>query len=372
MIQIHIKDTGVGISQEIIDKLFKIDGHSSTKGTMGEAGTGLGLIICNEFIIKNKGSIKVSSAINEGSCFTIEVPKGKTTFENIDIEDTAERINNQIDFPFAKIPMKEADFFNPQNHSADEYYKEQIILLIEDNIEIRNSLASQLSTKYTIYEASNGREGLLVALEIIPDIIISDVMIPEINGMELCIEIKKAEATCHIPVILITALSDDKSKINGFNTGADDYISKPFKTAVLISRIANLLDSRKKLKEIFKNKINYIPTETALTSTDEKFMIKAIKAIEANFKDPEYNSEKFVNDIGMSRTQVFRKLKALTDQSASNFIRTIRLKKAAQLLEKGADNISEVAFSVGFNNIGYFATCFKEQFGTTPSDYKNK
>jgi YesN/AraC family two-component response regulator len=221
-------------------------------------------------------------------------------------------------------------------------------------------------------EAENGLKGYEQALEVIPDLIISDVMMPGMDGVTLCKKLKTNEHTSHIPLILLTARADTESKISGLETGADDYLTKPFQIQELQVRVKNLIDSRRKLRERYSHSLTVEPTEVAVTSTDEKFLQKALAIIEANLSNTAFDVETFSKEIGMSRGHLHRKLTTLIDQSPSDFIRTIRLKRAAQLLDKQAGNVSEVAFQVGFNSLTYFTKCFREFYGKTPSEYVDK
>jgi DNA-binding response OmpR family regulator len=207
------------------------------------------------------------------------------------------------------------------------------------------------------------------AFEKMPDLIISDIMMPGMDGMELCRRLKTDERTSHIPIILLTARAGEASKLEGLETGADDYLTKPFHAEELTVRVKNLIEQRAKLRECFSKKISVQPKDIAVTSTDEKFLQRALQIMEDKIGDPEFDVETFSKEMGMSRTQLHRKLKALTDQSPSDFMRIIRLKRAATLLEGQVGNISEVAFLVGFNSLTYFTRTFKQYFGKTPSDY---
>lgn len=202
-----------------------------------------------------------------------------------------------------------------------------------------------------------------------PDLIISDIMMPELDGLSLCEKLKTNERTSHIPVILLTARADTASKMAGLETGADDYLTKPFQVEELLMRIRNLIEMRRKLRERYRRSLILQPSEVVVTSVDEKFLQKVMGIMEANLSNSEFDVEMFSREIGMSRVQLHRKLKALTDQPASEFIRTFRLKRAASLMAQQAGNISEVAYAVGFNSIAYFTKCFKEHFGQRPSEF---
>ncbi len=216
---------------------------------------------------------------------------------------------------------------------------------------------------------SNGKDGLEKAFTNIPDLIISDVLMPEMNGIELCEKLKTDERTSHIPVILLTSRSSTENKVEGIETGADDYITKPFSVAELQARINNLIIQRKNLRKRYRKEFIFDAKDIAVTSADEKFLNKAFKIIDEHISDYKFSVEEFAKEIGLSRMQLHRKIHALTDQSANELIRSFRLKKSVRLLARKSGNISEVAYEVGFNNPSYFASCFKDLFGYSPSEY---
>ncbi|MFC2139920.1 response regulator [Bacteroidota bacterium] len=245
-------------------------------------------------------------------------------------------------------------------------------MIVEDNTDLREYIRENLEDDYQTIEACNGEEGFNKGIEFIPDLIISDVMMPKIDGIKFCNMIKSDERTSHIPVILLTAKASGDTKMKGLETGADDYITKPFNAKELLVRVRNLINQRRSLRERFKKEITLEPKEIAITSADEKFLQKIIDYIETNISDTKLSVESMGKDIGLSRVQLYRKLHALTDQSVSEFIRTYRLKRAAQLLEQKKGNISEIAYEVGFNEPSYFTKCFKNQFGKSPSEFNSQ
>jgi YesN/AraC family two-component response regulator len=227
-----------------------------------------------------------------------------------------------------------------------------------------------LKEQYTIIEARDGEQGLEMTINATPDLVISDVMMPGKNGMELCKSLKSDMRTSHIPVLLLTALSPVGFQIEGYETGADDYITKPFNLSLLSIRIKNILLSRIKLRERFKTEFSLQPSHVAITSPDEKFLSKALQYIEERLSDPELNVEDICKAIGLSRTHLYRKTKALTGLSMAEVIKNIRLKRAVQLLEQEKCNVNEVAYLVGFLDVDYFRKCFKSQYGFTPTEYQ--
>jgi DNA-binding response OmpR family regulator len=220
-----------------------------------------------------------------------------------------------------------------------------------------------------VIESVDGQDGLEKALRVIPDLIISDVMMPQMDGFALCGKLKTDERTSHIPVILLTARASAESRIAGLETGADDYIAKPFEARELQARVKNLIAQRRKLRERFRKEAVLQPHALAVTSTDEKFLQKALAVVEARMSDEDFSVEIFGREVGMSRVQLHRKLRAFTDHSAGEFIRILRLNRAAELLAQHGGNVTEVAYQAGFNNLSYFAKCFHQQFGVSPSTY---
>jgi DNA-binding response OmpR family regulator len=247
--------------------------------------------------------------------------------------------------------------------------EQPVLLIVEDNVDVRAYIRDYLEQDYQIIEAIDGEDGLAISAEKIPDLIISDVMMPKMDGYELCRRLKTDERTSHIPVILLTARAGGENKVEGLETGADDYIIKPFDARELQVRVKNLIEQRRKLRERFRKEITLQPKDIAITSMDEQFLKKAMEVIEQNLSDPEFSTEVFAKGVAMSRMQLNRKLRALTDQSTHEFIRTYRLKRAAQLLQHRAGTVSEICYDVGFNSLSHFAKVFREQFGQSPSEY---
>jgi response regulator RpfG family c-di-GMP phosphodiesterase len=244
-----------------------------------------------------------------------------------------------------------------------------LILIVEDNAEMLVHIRSGLKENYRIAEAQDGVLGLAAALKEIPDLVISDVMMPAMDGFEFCARLKGNEKTCHIPVILLTARAAGEDKIAGLETGADDYIAKPFSMQELQVRVKNLIEQRRKLRALFRKKIDVQPGEVTVTSMDEQFLQRAMAIIEAHIDDSAFGVDGFSKEMAMSRQHLNRKMQALTDLSARDFIRTFRLKRAAQLLEKKSATVLEIAYAVGFTNPSYFSDCFRDLFGKLPSEY---
>jgi DNA-binding response OmpR family regulator len=237
---------------------------------------------------------------------------------------------------------------------------------VEDNLDVRKYIISHLESDYRIQEAVDGEDGLTQALNHIPDLIISDVMMPKMDGFELCNKLKTDEKTSHIPIIMLTAKATSEDKIEGYETGADDYIMKPFEAAELKVRIKNLIEIRRKLHKKFSSDDFSIPKE--LSSIDEQFMKRVLKVINEHISEEEFSIEELGKESAMSRGQIYKKIKALTGKSPSLFLRSVRLAKAKKMIIEGKGTIAEVCYSVGFGSPAYFTKCFNEEFGYSPSE----
>lgn len=369
VIEISVKDSGPGIPADLTDKIF--DRFYQLEGSvrMDLSGTGIGLSLAKELVRMQHGEILINSKPGQGSEFTVTIPIG---FEHLQQEEYILREWNDINESFVTIhavmpydnPGYEDHFMN-----VGEVSERPQILIVDDSADLRAHLIENLGERYLLYEAGNGKEGLNKSVEMVPDLIITDLAMPEMDGLEMCEKLKTDERTSHIPVIMLTSRTSVENRIEGFERGADDYISKPFNIQELVSRIKNLIEQRKTLREQFSRNVRLYPKDISITSEDEKFISKTISIIEEHLNNFDFDVSRLTDKMALSRVQLFRKLKALTDQSPSEFIRTIRLKRAAQLLDKGFGNIAEVTYQVGFNNLSYFAKCFRELFGVSPSDY---
>jgi DNA-binding response OmpR family regulator len=248
--------------------------------------------------------------------------------------------------------------------------EKNVILVVEDNPDVRDYIREPLQSHYTVIEAANGKEGIDKAKTIIPDLIISDIMMPETDGYELCGTLKKDIKTSHIPVILLTAKASEESIIEGLETGADDYITKPFSTKILEARVKNLIELRRQLHIKINREMTLQPAEISVSSMDQKFLKELQEMLEKNLADPEFNVEQLANKLYMSQSTLYRKILALTGETVIEFIRSYRLKRAAQLLKANFGNVTEVAFEVGFSNTAYFTKRFKEKFHRLPSQFQ--
>jgi signal transduction histidine kinase/DNA-binding response OmpR family regulator/ligand-binding sensor domain-containing protein len=367
-VEIKVKDTGMGISEKDLPKLFDRFYQVDNSQTREHEGTGIGLALVRDLVELHYGTISVWSKPSVGTEFTINMPMGRDHLRDYEIVDPAEQMPTESDLKREEYPTSKIvdDCFNAEL-SGSKY----IILLVEDNTDVRDFIKDSLRNEFQVEEASNGEQGLRKAEQIIPDLIISDIMMPKMDGIELTGKLKSDEKTSHIPVILLTAKSEQESRLEGLETGADDYLVKPFDTKELHIRIKNLISIRRKLQEKYSAG-DYIPPKkpegNKLSNIEEHFMAKVMEVIEKHLSEEEFSIEQFGKEVGMSRVQLHRKLKALTGKSASNFVRSIRLAEARTMIIEGRGNISEIAYSVGFSSPQYFTRCFKEEYGYPPSD----
>lgn len=358
-LEINVRDTGIGIAPDKQEKIFERFFQDDLPRSMVNQGSGIGLAITREFVKIHGGTIAVESEPGKGSSFTVMLPlmelKSEVARESVEL---------------ANVDTTVWDYEN--GNVLEQHRKRPVLLIVEDNEDFRFYLKDNLKLHYSIVEARNGIEGLERAICKMPDLIVSDIMMPEMNGIEMCRKIKADQRTSHIPVVMLTARSAEEQKIDGFASGANDYVTKPFNFEILQSRIRNLIAQRDAFQRNFHKHIDIKAADVSITSLDEKLITKAIKIVEENMSEPDFSVEKFSRELGMSRVHLYKKLLALTGKSPIEFIRTIRLQRAAQLLEKSQLSVSEVAYQVGFNNPKYFSKYFKDQFNMLPSAYANR
>jgi signal transduction histidine kinase/ligand-binding sensor domain-containing protein/DNA-binding response OmpR family regulator len=352
-LELKVRDTGIGIAHDKLQKVFDRFFQSDIPDTMVNQGSGIGLSITHEFVKVHGGTIEVESEPGKGSCFTVLLPVPS----------------------LSGIPALKPDLEDDRLAGISDLHPangKPTLLLVEDNEDFRFYLKDNLKMQYSIIEASNGRQGFQKALSVIPDLIVSDVMMPEMNGIELVRKLRTDAHTSHIPVILLTARSAEEQKIEGFESGANDYITKPFSFELLQSRIKNLIAQREVSQKQFQKHFEVKASEIQITSLDEKLIQKAISEVERNIANKDFSVEEMSRLLGMSRVLLYKKLLSLTGKTPIEFIRTIRLQRAAQLLEKSQYTVSEIAYQVGFNNPKYFARYFKEQYNMLPSVYASE
>jgi signal transduction histidine kinase/DNA-binding response OmpR family regulator len=362
-VTIAVRDTGPGIPKEIASKIFDRFFYVSQKDPKTEVSTGIGLALTKELVSLHGGEISVESQPGHGACFRFTLPLDEKKLEGLPSPKAAER-------PVPKPALASASVSAESGMTTSETLPEDSprVLLVEDNPEVRVFILSYLVDHYPVIEATDGQEGLQLATEQIPDIIISDVMMPNMDGNEMCRQLKDDERTSHIPIILLTALGAKQNKLQGLDIGADVYLTKPFDADELLAHIANLLANRKRLLSRFQAGTLLEPDTPELPERDRQFLDKVNAAIEEHLDDDQFGVDQLLKELAMSRTQLHRKLKALTDQSTTQYVRGVRLEHGRRLLQTGDYNVTEVAFRVGFNSQTYFSRSFKEYFGYAPSE----
>lgn len=366
-VEIRVKDSGIGIPSDrlpfIFDRFYQVDGSATRK----YEGTGIGLALTKELVTLHQGNISVVSKEGEGSEFIVQLPLDDFEIERNEFyklkTDTAFLVK---DFDATgieeKVPV--TDSSGPDN--------DEIILIVEDNPDVRNYIRELLEADYNVIEASNGEEGVLEATNEIPDLIITDVMMPEMDGFQFCKKVRNNEKTSHIPLIMLTAKAGFEDKIEGLESGSDAYITKPFKAKELEVQVKNLLKQRTLLRARFSKLTVIKPSEVSAISADQVFLQKAIEKIENHFGDFQFSTEPLAEHLNMSVSQLNRKLNALIGQPSGQLIRSLRLQRAADLLRQNTASVSEICYNLGFNDHSYFSRAFKKQFGCSPSAYKKK
>ena len=356
-VMISVADNGCGISSDELPYIFDRFYQAKNAGR----GTGIGLAIVKAFTELHHGEVSATSIEGKGSTFTIHIPirqKGEVT------NQPTEKIEQLVDPSSAQEVPNQARYIDEliQPYQTDK----PEVLIIDDNIDIRTYLRSVLSEKYNVSEAADGKAGLELARKIVPDIVLSDIMMPVMDGLAFCQQLKTDKAISHIPVILLTARSLDEQRAEGYEHGADAYLSKPFSLRLLFSRIDNLIQSRKKLSKLFSNSDENDAFEKLSNETDKTFAAQLGKIIQDNLSDNEFNVERIGDEIGLSRVQLYRKVKALTGYSPVEMLRKARLTRARHLLRTTEKTVSEVAYAVGFSTPSYFSKCYKDEFGESP------
>lgn len=353
-LSIEIKDNGIGIPAGMEEKIFERFFQTDVPESMVNQGTGIGLAITKEFVRLHNGIITVQSEPEKGTCFTVLLPAKK-------IHHAPDRTAINI------VQPEEAEQTMPEE--SQKISRKKTILVVEDNEDIRFYLKDNLKANYKVEEAVNGKEGWEKIKHLNPDLVVSDIMMPLMDGVELARKIKTETLTAHIPVILLTAMGSEEKQLEGLKAGVNDYITKPFTFEILASRISNLLAQQELLQKRFQKQIEVNPAEVTITSVDEKFLKQALELVEKNMDNPEFSVEDFSRDMFMNRVTLYRKILSITGKTPIEFIRSIRMKRAAQLLEKSGMSIAEIAYEVGFNNPKNFAKAFKDEFKILPSQY---
>jgi signal transduction histidine kinase/ligand-binding sensor domain-containing protein/DNA-binding response OmpR family regulator len=361
-VELCVKDTGMGIPDEAMDKIFdifyQVGDHNSSKNE----GTGIGLALTKELITLLDGKITVESERGKGSCFKVTLPiLGYSQWK-----EKSANVEPKLPINYNLTDVKEGETTSKIREDNPEY---PWILVVDDNDDIRSYIHGELETNYRVAEAVNGAEGFEKATELIPDLIVSDIMMPGINGIEFCQKLKNDERTSHIPIILLTANQSDRYKVESYENGADAYVTKPFTMVILRARIKNLIESRQKLRELFDKATPFEIKKIAINITDEAFLQKAMHIVGEHISNTDFDGEMLAQKLKLSRSQLYRKIQALTNHTVHDFITSLRLNKAAELLASGELSISEVAYQVGYTQPNNFSRSFAKQFGLLPSNY---
>lgn len=392
---IKVKDNGIGIPAERQERIFERFFQSEIPNTILNQGSGIGLAITQEFVKMHNGHISVSSAPDKGSCFTISLPFktiNGTNSESFGSDHLiqAEEALPEIAADEQHIPILQAEtpvipYQDPSKSSGNQPkssvnhvetafdakgVKKSTILIVEDNEDFRFYLKDNLRPYYTIIEATDGREGWRKALAIQPDLIVSDISMPNMNGIELCEKIRKDERTCKMPVILLTAMAGEAGELESLKTGATDYIVKPFNFEVLLSKLRNVLENNEMIKRTWQRQVQVNPANLEIASADDIFLQQVLEMIEKNMENPDFSVAELSIQFHASRSTFYKRVLLLTGKTPIEFIRQIRLKRAAELLTKSQMTVSEIAYTVGFNSPKYFTQYFKMEFGIIPSAYR--
>jgi len=369
--EIRIVDEGIGVPQNKLEDIFEIYHEENLSGGNHLKGTGIGLALARGLAINHQGKLWAENNINGGMTFTLRLKAGNGHFPPEEVDFTknshpAGLVNTDGPLKITEVPIEDRSYEQlPQ------------VLIVEDNPDLRGFLELKLGGLYRVTTAADGLEGLSIARSLLPDLILSDVMMPNMDGIQLLEQLKLDQLTSHIPVVLLTAKSSVESRIEGLKYGADIYMTKPFNTGFLVAAIENLITSRRKLFEKLsanqdRRILNLEPTEVVITPKDETFLKEVIRIVEDRMKDPGFNIDEVAAAIGMSRTTFYKKLKSLSSLSPVEFVREMRLKRSRQLLDSGEYTISEAGYLSGFNSLPYFSTCFKDKYLLSPSAYLKK
>lgn len=360
----YAKDNGQGISETHLPHIFARFYQVDDQAVPEQEGTGIGLALAKELVELHHGAITVESRPGAGSVFTVSIPITASSYARHELASKMTETASLRSEQEPSFQKREA----PCLPSGSE--GQPLVLVVEDHTDMRTYIRGLLAADHIVLEAVNGEEGWNTAVEQIPDLVVCDLMMPRMDGYTFCEKLREDVRTSHIPIILLTARADQASKIKGWEAGVDAYLVKPFDVGELKALALNLLEQRLKLRQQFSKTVWLEPRKITVSSADARFLEKARETVEQYLDDSSFTTEKFQQEMIMSRMQLHRKLKALTGQATSEFVRTLRLQYAARLLEQRSDPVSQIAWQTGFNSLSYFTQCFKEQFGCTPSEYQ--
>lgn len=362
-VQIVVKDNGTGIPATDSERIFS-PFYQAQNNEVSPVGTGIGLSLTRGIVEMHYGKIWVEGQDGEGSLFRVVFPAGPDHLkpeEKVAQHKNSEDIKNYV----GDVSILDEEEVIETNHNRNKHS----VLIVEDNKDVRNYIKKHLWKTYSVYEASNGEEGVERALQFMPDLVISDVMMPKMDGLQLCRKLKNDIHTSHIPIILLTARFAFQQVKEGFEIGADEYVTKPFSASSLLLKVKALIDNRERLKKLFERKSPVEIISADLPSIDDRFLKKVYEIVDQNISDADFNIEKFSEEIGMSRANLYRKIKALTNQSPNEFIKDLRLRIAIKYLRESSLTISEISYKAGFNSPAYFTNCFKKAYGVSPSEF---
>jgi signal transduction histidine kinase/DNA-binding response OmpR family regulator len=369
-VEIVVSDSGPGIAPEHLPHVF--DRFYQVEGTRSREGFGIGLALVKELVELHRGTVVVESEHGKGTRVVVRLAVARDQFRPDEIiDDTGDAPETIQELQPGPVPLRSDAPALTVSPALPDVDARTTVLIVEDHADLRRFLRDQLQSHYRIVEARDGAEGLERAGAILPGLVLSDVMMREIDGFELCRALKTNERTAHIPVVLLTARAGREDRLLGLNTGADCYLVKPFDPPELLARVRNLVDQRRLLRERFSASVVLKPSEVAATPADQAFLSRLLAVVESNLEDPEFDVARLGRAIGLSRSQLHRKVRALTKQPPTLLIRSIRLERAAELLARRTGSVAEIAYSVGFSSQAYFAKCFREQFHSSPKEYRD-
>lgn len=371
-LEITVTDSGIGIPSEklplIFDRFYRIEDSGISK----ISGTGIGLSLTREMVLLHRGEIIIESRPGMGTSICIAIPATPSFYSDSEFEEEYQSSPSEM-YPHITRDLKIQDTsISQSNNEADFYGSKETLLLADDNIELLKYLQTVLESDYNILFSNNGTEAFDIASEQMPDLVISDVMMPQMDGIELSKKLKSDERTSHIPIVLLTARTATESQAEGLYSGADAYITKPFDKIILKATIVNLLENRKKLRERFSTDLKFAPESLTLPTTEKTFLRKIFDIIENKMDDPNFDADALARISGYSRSQLYQKLKSISGKTVSDCIKTLRLKKAAVLLKQKQMNITEISYATGFKTQPHFTRCFTEHFGLSPSEYQKR
>tara|TARA_R110002050_G_scaffold282901_2_gene431013 strand:- start:4251 stop:8609 length:4359 start_codon:yes stop_codon:yes gene_type:complete len=367
-LQISVSDEGEGIHKKDLPHIFERFNLGSRSSWKDDSSTGIGLSLVRELVEMQGGEVSVESTLGKGSCFTVKLPLVFATDDEFEV--SSERPDWNYTKKFVDVVEEDEPDVEPIGRKSEK--EKETILVVEDNPDLQVYLRNSLAADYRVLQALNGKIGLDLAKKEDPDLIICDIMMPEMDGIELTHLLKTEFHTSHIPIVLLTAKSLDEHKIEGIETGADDYITKPFNMVYLGKRIQNILKQRKQLKERFSRDLQVETKELTHSTADQEFLEKVVQLVEENLSDPDFSIETLLQHFSYGRTVFYKKMKGISGYSPKDFLRIVRMRKAGNLLRDPNQTVSEVAFAVGYNDANYFSKQFKKHFGENPSEYQKK